>query len=192
MYRAFSDSCHLYIRIVLTLINFECKVLTDRNKRSEMLSLLLWSVNLFIQVYTLIFIKLSWIGFISDKFDTSSSNLISIITSLSFDVLARQNDVNLYNSIDSPRVKLLPVSYKTVACVLQLHYQMTNTICEKSKEAWYYFFNYCPRRDFKSRGGTLETRTYIKESTYSWNIQSHSQYRKNLDLPEQGPRGIDR
>ena len=93
MYRAFSDSCHLYIRIVLTLINFECNVLTDRNKRSEMLSLLLWSVNLFIQVYTLIFIKLSWIGFISDKFDTSSSNLISIITSLSFDVLARQNDV---------------------------------------------------------------------------------------------------
>ena len=41
--------------------------------------------------------------------------------------------------------------------------------------------NYCPRRDFtqkvKSRGGTLLTRTYIKESTYSWNIQSYSQYR---------------
>ena len=35
---------------------------------------------------------------------------------------------------------------------------------------------YCPRRDFaqkaKSRGGTLVTRAYIKESTYSWNIQS--------------------
>ena len=34
----------------------------------------------------------------------------------------------------------------------------------------------CPRRDFpqkaKSRGGTLVTRAYIKESTYSWNIQS--------------------
>ena len=33
-----------------------------------------------------------------------------------------------------------------------------------------------PRRDFaqkaKSRGGTLVTRAYIKESTYSWNIQS--------------------
>ena len=32
-----------------------------------------------------------------------------------------------------------------------------------------------PRRDFalkaKSRGGTLVTRAYIKESTYSWNIQ---------------------
>jgi len=53
---------------------------------------------------------------------------------------------------------------------------------------------YCPRRDFaqkaKSRGGTLVTRAYIKESTYSWNIQSYSQYRKNLDLLEQGPRGI--
>ena len=40
----------------------------------------------------------------------------------------------------------------------------------------------CPRRDFaqkaKSRGGTLVTRAYIKESTYSWNIQSYSQYRK--------------
>ena len=34
----------------------------------------------------------------------------------------------------------------------------------------------CPRRDFaqkaKSRGGTPVTRAYIKESTYSWNIQS--------------------
>ena len=33
------------------------------------------------------------------------------------------------------------------------------------------FFYYCPRRDFaqkaKSRGGTLVTRAYIKESTYS-------------------------
>ena len=55
---------------------------------------------------------------------------------------------------------------------------------------------YCPRRDFakkaKCRGGTLVTRAYIKESTYSWNIQSYSQYRKNLDLLEQGPRGIGR
>ena len=36
--------------------------------------------------------------------------------------------------------------------------------------------DYCPSRDFaqkaKSRGGTLVTRAYIKESTYSWNIQS--------------------
>ena len=35
---------------------------------------------------------------------------------------------------------------------------------------------YCLHRDFaqkaKSRGGTLVTRAYIKESTYSWNIQS--------------------
>ena len=51
---------------------------------------------------------------------------------------------------------------------------------------------YCLHRDFaqkaKSRGGTLVTRAYIKESTYSWNIQSYSQYRKNLDLFEQRPR----
>ena len=57
-------------------------------------------------------------------------------------------------------------------------------------------FYYCPRRDFaqkaKSRGGTLVTRAYIKESTYSSNIQSYSQYRKNLDLLQQGPRGISR
>ena len=37
----------------------------------------------------------------------------------------------------------------------------------------------CPCRDFaqkaKSREGTLVTRGYIKESTYSWNIQSYSQ-----------------
>ena len=37
--------------------------------------------------------------------------------------------------------------------------------------------DYCPRRDFaqqaKSRGGTLVTRAYIKESTYSW-IYSHT------------------
>ena len=40
----------------------------------------------------------------------------------------------------------------------------------------------CPRRDFaqkaKSRGGTLVTRASRKESTYNWNIQSYSQYRK--------------
>ena len=40
--------------------------------------------------------------------------------------------------------------------------------------------NFCPRRDFtqkaKSRDGTLVTRAYIKESTYSSNIQSVCQY----------------
>ena len=44
------------------------------------------------------------------------------------------------------------------------------------------FTSNCPRGDFaqkaKSRGGTLITRAYIKGSTYSWNIQSYSQYRK--------------
>ena len=35
-YRAFSSSCDLFIRIVLNF-NFGFKVLTDRNKRSEML-----------------------------------------------------------------------------------------------------------------------------------------------------------
>ena len=55
------------------------------------------------------------------------------------------------------------------------------------------FVNCCPRRDFvqkaKSRG-TLVTCACIKESTYSWNIQSYSQYRKTLHLLEQGPRGM--
>ena len=36
---------------------------------------------------------------------------------------------------------------------------------------YYYYYYYCPRRAFaqktKSRGGTLVTRAYIKESTYS-------------------------
>ena len=49
-------------------------------------------------------------------------------------------------------------------------------------ESGYSFKINCPRRDFaqktKSRGGTLVTRAYIKESTYSWNIQPYSQYRK--------------
>ena len=58
------------------------------------------------------------------------------------------------------------------------------------------YYYYCPRRDFaqkaKSRGGTLVTRAYIKEGTHSRNIQSYSQYRKNLDLLEQAPRGIGR
>ena len=49
-------------------------MLIDRNKRSVMLSLLLWSVNLFIPVCTLIFLKQSWKDFTSDKFDTFPSN----------------------------------------------------------------------------------------------------------------------
>ena len=46
------------------------------------------------------------------------------------------------------------------------------------------------RPEAKSRGGTLVARAYIKDSTYSTNIQSV--YRKNLDLLEQGSRGIGR
>ena len=46
------------------------------------------------------------------------------------------------------------------------------------------------RPEAKSRGGTLVARAYIKDSTYSTNMQSV--YRKNLDLLEQGPRGIGR
>ena len=41
-YRAFSSNCDLFIRIVLNF-NFGLKVLTDRNKRSEMLC----SVNVY-------------------------------------------------------------------------------------------------------------------------------------------------
>ena len=36
----------------------------------------------------------------------------------------------------------------------------------------------------------LVTCAYIKENTYRWNIQSV--WQKNLDLLEQGPRGIGR
>ena len=46
------------------------------------------------------------------------------------------------------------------------------------------------RPEAKSRGGTLVARAYIKDSTYSTNMQSV--YSKNLDLLEQGPRGIGR
>ena len=46
------------------------------------------------------------------------------------------------------------------------------------------------RPEAKSRGGTLVACAYIKDSTYSTNMQSV--YRKNLDLLEQGPRGIGR
>ena len=44
----------------------------------------------------------------------------------------------------------------------------------------------CPSRDFaqkaKSRGGTLVTRAYIKESTYSWNIQSVEIYSHTVNI----------
>ena len=46
-------------------------------------------------------------------------------------------------------------------------------LTDQSESALYF---YCPRGDFaqkaKSRGGTLVTRAYIKESTYRWNVQS--------------------
>ena len=46
------------------------------------------------------------------------------------------------------------------------------------------------RPEAKSRGGTLVTRASIKEVL---TVQIYSQYtRNNLDLLEQGPRGIGR
>ena len=48
--------------------------------------------------------------------------------------------------------------------------------------SWLTYYIIAPPRDFaqkaKSRGGTLVTRAYIKESTYSWNIQSYSNIEK--------------
>ena len=38
------------------------------------------------------------------------------------------------------------------------------------------------RPEAKSRGGTLVTRAYIKESTYSWNIQSVCQKKISICL----------
>ena len=46
-----------------------------------------------------------------------------------------------------------------------------------------------PRR--RNPEEALVIRAYIKESTYSWNIQSVCQ-KKTLDLLEQVPRGIGR
>ena len=54
----------------------------------------------------------------------------------------------------------------------------------------------CPRRDLvqkaKSRGGTLVTRARILRKVLTVEIYSHTVYRKNLHLLEQGPRGIGR
>ena len=61
-------------------------------------------------------------------------------------------------------------------------YQQANgrRLTDQSERALYF---YCPRRDFaqkaKSRSGTLVTRAYIKESTYSWSIQSVCQKKKS-------------
>ena len=50
--------------------------------------------------------------------------------------------------------------------------------------------SYYPRRDFaqkaKSRGDTLVTRAYIKESAYGTNIQSVCKKKSRYDLLEQG------
>ena len=48
------------------------------------------------------------------------------------------------------------------------------------------------RPEAKSRGGTLVTRAYIKDSTYSSNIIDSQYTRKILDLLELEPRGIGR
>ena len=106
---------------------------------SEILSLL-WSVNLLSQVCKLIFIKLSWKALILIHFTLSLVIFISIITSIIF---SSPGEIPI-NSIDSPGGVV--VGYSTVAlsvaCVFQFQYQSTNTICEKNKEGWYYFFNY--------------------------------------------------
>ena len=51
---------------------------------------------------------------------------------------------------------------------------------------FYLVLYFCPSRDFaqkaKFRGGTLVTRVYIKESTYSWNIQSVCQKKISIFL----------
>ena len=51
----------------------------------------------------------------------------------------------------------------------------TSSLFSLALQCYFIYFN-CPCRDFaqkaKFRGGTLVTRAYIKESTYSWNIQS--------------------
>ena len=83
------------------------------NKRSEMLSLL-WSVNLFIQVCKLIFIKLSWKDLIPTKFR-------SIVQR------ALLSTKNLHGCSEC-RLRF------------QISVSKENTICEKNKEALCHFF----------------------------------------------------
>ena len=73
-------------------------MLTDIcNEQSEMLSLL-WSLNLFIQVWKLIFIKLSYLDLISINLTLSPVLCISIITSIIF---SSPGKIPI-NSINSP------------------------------------------------------------------------------------------
>ena len=59
-----------------------------------------------------------------------------------------------------------------------LRHPSRSSLLSLVKHVYYFNINiaFCPRRDFaqkaKSRRGTLVTCAYIKESTYSWNIQS--------------------
>ena len=113
-----------------------------------------------------------------------------------------QNSMFLYsapennNNINNNNISNWKVSINTIKKNFSTaSYGKVYRICHWSKKFLYFKkMNYCRHRDFtqkaKCRRGTLLTCAYVKESTYSWNIQSYSQYRKNLDLLEQGPRGI--
>ena len=98
----------------------------------------------------------------------------------------------------SRQVQLFAICFSFLLCVLvlvMLHCDVTIFISQilLSRKASSQSSLLPPqgfRPEAKSRGGTLVARAYIKDSTYSTNMQSV--YRKNLDLPEQGPRGIGR
>ena len=72
--------------------------------------------------------------------------------------------------------------WTSIACGIQNKNNKTQQRLRLIKGCWikilsiWYIYIYCPRRDFAQKanswGGTLVPRAYIKESTYSWNIQS--------------------
>ena len=115
-------------------------MLTDRNKRSEMLSPL-WSVNLFIQVCKFIFIKLSWINLIPINLTISPVIFISIISSIISSSPGKIPIISIDSQARCYRLRIYKVAMG-VACVLEFPYQRKDIIREKNKESWYYFFKY--------------------------------------------------
>ena len=114
--------------------------MTDRNKRSEILSPL-WSVNLFIQVCKFIFIKLSWIDLISINLTISPVIFIGIISSIIFSSPSKIPIISINSQARCYRLRIYKVAMG-VACVLEFPFQRKDIIREKNKEAWYYFFKY--------------------------------------------------
>ena len=101
----------------------------------------LWSVNLFIQVWKFIFIKLPWIDLISINLTISPVILIGIISSIIFSSPGKIPIISINSQARCYRLRINKVAMG-VACVLEFPFQRKDIIREKNKEAWYYFFKY--------------------------------------------------